>query len=337
MDRIDTISELLALSNTQFRIYDIGRKITKISKNDFNKVENNQMPYPFPMQGHASFAIAFWQKGQQTPYIWFIKLPLDERGLLNQGARNHFIAIIIEALGNDLTVDPSERQQELLNSNPYHFAPAEYKLAAFNSIIRHELKADTSIHFEHFQSYISGQMPWSEWQAIGVQGISDLVCKLDNGKLTENLCKNIAHFPEPVFQPLCLALENQVLPLNLINRLVELAETASPENLPYVIRALASSAEHPNVKAFVTNLLATQQSDEVYITLSGRCWLSLNDNTLEKLLDQLAQKQDLALFAGIFKDLVAIPSLRPHVFAVMRNETRSEALASAIGQLFRAG
>mgnify|MGYP002335783292 FL=1 len=126
MSTIDTISELITLSGSQFRVYDIGRRIDKISKADFEKIEHNQLPYPYPMQGHAHLALAFWQKSSKTPYIWFVKLPLDERGLLNQGARNHFIAIIVEALGSDLTVDPTQKQEELLKNNPYNFTPAQY-------------------------------------------------------------------------------------------------------------------------------------------------------------------------------------------------------------------
>ncbi|XQW86168.1 DUF3549 family protein [Thalassotalea piscium] len=90
MNTIDTISDLLTLSNSQYRVYDIGRKIDKITKEQFSKIEANQLPYPFPSQGHAHLALAFWQKEAKHPYLWFVKLPLDERGLLNQGARNHF-------------------------------------------------------------------------------------------------------------------------------------------------------------------------------------------------------------------------------------------------------
>ncbi len=136
MSHISTISELLALSNCQYRIYDMGRKIDKLSKEQFDKIEMTHLPYPFPSQGHAFLAIAFWQKKSTEPYLWFVKLPLDERGLLNQGARNHFIAIIIEALGADLSVDPTEQQEELLKSNPYHFTPAQYKLATINSLLK---------------------------------------------------------------------------------------------------------------------------------------------------------------------------------------------------------
>ncbi len=44
---MDTISQLLHSSNSQFRIYDIGRKIDKIPKKQFEQIELNQIP-PLP-------------------------------------------------------------------------------------------------------------------------------------------------------------------------------------------------------------------------------------------------------------------------------------------------
>ena len=84
-DTISSISALLNLSDSQYCIYDIGRRVDKISIEQFEKIEAAQLPYPFPIQGHAMLAIAFWQKQSTSPYLWFVKLPLDERGLLNQG------------------------------------------------------------------------------------------------------------------------------------------------------------------------------------------------------------------------------------------------------------
>jgi len=167
MNTIDTISQLLHSSNSQFRLYDIGRKIEKISKEQFEKIELNQIPYPTPSQGHACIAIAFWQKKSPQPYLWLLKLPLDERGLLNQGARNHFIAIIVEALGSDLTQDANKQQEELLKNNPYLFTPAQYKLAALNSKIKFELKQAPSEYLSPFLAYLCKENNWDNWQMVG--------------------------------------------------------------------------------------------------------------------------------------------------------------------------
>ena len=41
------------------------------------------------------------------------------------------------------------------------------------------------------------------------------------------------------------------------------------------------------------------------------------------------------VFQAIFKDLVAIPSLRPLIFQCMRSPNRSDELSKAIGMLFQ--
>lgn len=336
MSNIDTISDLMTFSNTQFRLFDLGRKVTKLSKEQFLKVELNQQPYPYPIQGHAMFAICFWQKQTTTPYFWFTKIPLDERGLLNQGARNHFIAIIIEALGNDLCVDPTERQEELLQANPYIFQPAGYKLAALNSMIKNELKQPASIHYEHFQQYMAGQLNWQEWQNIGLQGICDFAAKHSEKNNLASLVANLDKVPKQVLFPLLIALENQALNHQQIDALIALNNDNNEAQQLHLFRALASSSEHPHVKAFITEKLAQGElTNDILITLASRCWVVFEDKLLLlQFLEQLAVSKEAGLFAAIFKDLVAIPSIRPQVFACMRSDQRSPELAKAIGLLF---
>lgn len=338
MNTIDTISELLTFSGSQFRIFDIGRRIDKLSKEQFQKVELNQIAYPFPSQGHAHLAISFWQKQSPEPYLWFVKLPLDERGLLNQGARNHFIAIIIEALGSDLTVSPTEKQEELLKANPYHFTPAQYKLASLNSKLSAELKRPLSSFYPLAHQYISGKLGWDNWQQVGVQGLADIASNLTQGNNIELLSSAVSQLPSAVLQPLCLALENEILPATLITALIERHQnqTAKGENKDFILRALASSCAHPYVNDYITHLIEIEPlTEERIILLSGRCWEVFNQQKLlMTYLEKLNQLASLELFAGIFKDLVAIPSLRIQVLTCIRDPERSSEMAETIGKLF---
>ena len=79
MTEITTLSQFLTTANTQFQIYDLGRRVQHIDMLAFQKIDSLLAPYPYPIQGHAQFAIVFWQQ-EQLPYIWFVKLPLDEQG-----------------------------------------------------------------------------------------------------------------------------------------------------------------------------------------------------------------------------------------------------------------
>lgn len=340
MTTISSISELLSLSESQYRIYDVGRKINKISKEQFSKIELNHQPYPFPINSNACIAIIFWQKNSSQPYIWFVKLPLDERGLLNQGARNHYIAIIIEALGKDITDAPSEQQEELLKNNPYHFTPAEYKMAAFNSIINVELKRPMSSHYNLFVEYMEGVLGWDNWQEIGVQGINDFAANIKEPELSKRLTTHLSYIPEQVLTPLCIALENQELPNNVIEGVLQLL---SSENLIKheelslsLLRALSSSSQAQKVQHYITKLLQNERiSVNTLIVISGRFWELFSDKTLALcFFEKIAQQNDLPLFSEIFKDLVSIPSIRTNVLSIIRSTERSEALSIAIGHIF---
>lgn len=346
---IATISQLLSLSGSQYRLYDVGRRVEKLSKELFEKVELNQVPYPTPSQGHAHIAIAFWQEQSKQPYLWLLKLPLDERGLLNQGARNHFIAIIIEALGSDLNQETNEKQEELLSANPYLFTPAQYKLASLNSKIKVDLKQPPSEYLSPFQHYLSGESGWNNWQAVGVQGITDFAARINQSQQTELLLNALPNLPDEVLLPLCGALENETYHINLITALLSqlnLAleneannETNDSQLQQHLLRALAANSAHPHVIDFITKLLAQEKvSADLLITLSGRCWLALVDEKhLMAYFEHLVSSKDNALFSSIFKDLVTIPTMRPIVFQCMRSPERSPELAQAIGQLFNRG
>ncbi len=343
-----TISELLKTSGSQYRIYDIGRKVDKLSKESFTKIEANQIPYPLPSQGHAYIAIAFWQKQNSQPYLWFVKFPLDERGLLNLVARDHFIAIIIEALGADLSTSPNERQEELLKSNPYHFTPPQYKLAYLNSLVSTEVKHESSQYFSGALRYLSGDDTWQNWQTVGVQGLNDFAVRLSEKSYQKILIKALSHIPGPVLHPLCSALENVKLSVEIIDALVaEFEHTVEGNNgrqasdQSFLLRSLSSSCQHPHVILFIHSLIENSASkvtlsEELVIVLAGRCWQVFSDEQqLMTFLEVLIRDHEVEVFQAVFKDLVAIPTLRPLIFQCMRSSSRSVELSKAIGLLFQ--
>lgn len=343
MNQISTLSELLQLSNSSYRVFDMGRTVTKLSKQTFEKVELAMQPYPFPLQGHACLAIVFWQKKSDAPFIWFVKIPLDERGLLNQAARNHFIAIILEALGKDLSQDPTDKQEELLKSNPYNFTPTQYKLAALNSIIKRDLKQKASQYYEHCQLYLSGQLGFDNWQGVGVQGLCDFAARIEEADNLDVLMSSFSNLPTQVFSPLCSALENQKLPIVLLTLIVELAHkellanNINQSKLADLLRALAASSTNPLVKKLIVKLISLENINDIGIllTISGRCWPAISQHeTLMCFLEKLVLTVEQEVFTAIFYDLIAIPEIRPTLLMCLRSTDRSETLASAFGHIF---
>src|SRR5690554_6489641 len=146
MTNIATLTEFLEASGVEWRVHDLSRRVTELSPELLRAVEKGQRPFPTPRQQKAWLAITFWQT---TPYIWFVALPLDERGTFQHAAMQHFMSIIVEALGESPTANVSESQDKLLQQNPYIFQPDEARRAAFHAAISVLLQQPPSIHFEH--------------------------------------------------------------------------------------------------------------------------------------------------------------------------------------------
>ena len=117
MTEITTLSQFLTTAKTQFQVYDLGRRVQHIDMLAFHQIESLSAPYPYPIQGHAQFAIVFWDASQQH-FIWFLKLALDEQGLLSPAPRSQFIEMILAALGQDPTQPLSDEQQLPVASHP---------------------------------------------------------------------------------------------------------------------------------------------------------------------------------------------------------------------------
>ncbi|ATC98945.1 MULTISPECIES: DUF3549 family protein [Pseudoalteromonas] len=335
---ISSLGELLDNAGTTWRVFDMGRRIQKIDKQTFSQIENNQIPYPFPLQQHAFLAIQFWNSHEtETPYIWFLKMPLDEQSKLVQASRNHFASMVLEALGNQLT--GNDEAQSQLDNNPYVFTPNANKLAAFNAIIKKELKQSASTYYEHVELYFSGKLGFNEWQQLGLQGIADFAMRLTDTN-QNNLIKALDQLPQPVVNSLAATLEHSAISVALTEALYVQFENAvkqqNSENIINYLRMMSNTSATGILERAVAILVTTPTllNLDTVLTLTGRCWHVL-ENHVVALMDYLASEHDQDVFGGIFADLVAIPSLRPHMLAMIRMQNRSEALSRAIGKLFQ--
>ena len=89
--QLETISDFLVMGGFNYRVFDMGRKIQRISNQRFAGIEAQQMPYPFPFQQKAWLGILFWDKKNDKttePVIWFLNFPIDELGFLKQQSRD---------------------------------------------------------------------------------------------------------------------------------------------------------------------------------------------------------------------------------------------------------
>ena len=174
---IDTISEFMLHAGTEYRVYDMGRGIESMHSQKFIALENNQLPAPCPRAGHAWFGIVFWNKKiSHEQYIWFVKLPIDERSLIIQAARNQFLEAVVTALGSNLEKNAEQGGQ--LSDNPFVFTPSQQQLADINAIIRRDLNLSTREGLDKAIAYIKNPA-LDTWQDLALQDIADLAVHIE--------------------------------------------------------------------------------------------------------------------------------------------------------------
>jgi hypothetical protein len=336
MNNIHTISEFLLQAGTDYRVFDLGRGIRKLSNQAFLDVENAVIAAPYPRQQHAWFGIIFFNKQLNSEhFIWFVKLPLDEQGLLMAAARDHFLQIIVDALGQQLEHQAKTNGQ--LPENPYSFLPTQQQLADFNSISRLDFNLGQSQHYPAALAYFE-QPEQQTWQQLSLQGIADFASLVKQKKARDLLINSLPQLVPQVYVPLCASLENHPVPLDLSQRISDwvIQDINDVARVQSGLRALSQSTASKVVQCLILKVLQSKHSHhgDVLILLAARHWHHMRDEVvLESYINNLAQLGN-DMFIGLYSDLVQIPMLREKMLGVLRWPQKSAALSNAIGQLF---
>ncbi len=125
--KITTLSEFLHQSGAKYRVFDMGRRVVKLSPDEFVSFEWAKKPYPYPIQKAALFGVIFWSPAiPDKHYVWFLKFPLDEQGLLIQAARDEFLVMLLDRVGECmLAAEDGNNIEGALKDSPYTFKPRE--------------------------------------------------------------------------------------------------------------------------------------------------------------------------------------------------------------------
>ncbi|GAA6184127.1 DUF3549 family protein [Aliiglaciecola sp. NS0011-25] len=337
---ISSISEFLLHAGTDYRVFDMGRTIREIPSQQFLEQENGQIKPAYARAQHAWFGIVFWDKTRsEQQYIWFVKLPTDENGLIVSACRNHFLQIIVDALGAEL--ENADKKNGQLPDNPYSFIPNQNQIADFNSKSRGVLSLGKSQYFEAAKAYISSPMV-IDWQSIALQGLADLVADIDSPEIHSNICRHFSHFPEQVQYQLLISMENYPLPDTCVLTILSWMKQHSEDEIKWQhgLRALSQTTNLNQVAATIDKVLESEManSHNILVIISGRLWHYLNNqNQLLSFFEKVAEADpNFDLFMGIFQDLVQLPELREQVLQMLRNPNKSETLSIAVGHLFSA-
>lgn len=349
---VDSISEFLTIADTDYRIFDLGRLVREIPRQQFASIEQGQQPYPTPLQQYAWLAIMFWQRDNSQPFIWFAKFPVDERGLLQHAARQHFLQIVVEALGRDLTAKTTPEQQELLKQNPYLFTPSDAKRAAFHAQVSCMFEHLPSVYFDDVESFLTGNRQPNDWQQLGVQGLHDVAARLANlPRVTTAISNQFTHWPIAFQQQLAAALEHQVLPKHLAQNIIaavhalakNIGETSTrADELNSLIRSLgatlyATRQQQPKLiqslnrdleQLLTSQQLTPQQQADLLVIIAARCWVLLSDRHFRVCYMECLSQHD-SLFPHVFADLVTLPELRIELLMMMRDHSQQSPTLSA--------
>jgi hypothetical protein len=336
MSQINTISEFLLQAGTDYRVYDMARGIRPLASQLFLDIENATIPAPYPRQQHAWFGILFFNKQMSNErYIWFVTLPLDEKGLVIEAARQQFLQIVVEAMGQML--DKQNNANNQLPENPFTFVPNQQQLADFNSIGRIELDIPLSEHLESVDQDLTYPKR-HDWRTLPLQGIADFTASLQHQERKHLLLKQFSCLATDMQYALCASLENHQIDENISTLLIDWyhQDVKDEKRLHSVLRGLCQSQAKTTVSTLIFSLLNSEKglTSTVLMLIAARHWQYLKESaTLTAYVELLAVCED-ELFIGLYSDLVQIPEIREAMLGVLRWPEKSTPLTQAIGQLF---
>jgi hypothetical protein len=352
---INSISSFFKISHYQYCIFDMGHKIYQLSNQRFKRIEKQQETYPTPFKQEAWLGILFWQPTMKNePIIWFIHLPIDEIGLLKLETRDSFIQQTLEQVGKKITQTHQSNQSNQQKNNtilqiqqessPFAFKPNQEKMAIFNALAKKTLNQDVSQHYPHVIAYLQGKIGYEQWSFLGIQGIADIIVRLDTEKTAQqSLIAAIPHLPDIPLITFGQMLEHtQPAPLLsavLLARLETEINTDKPNQhlQAALIRALSSAQSSKHRQQAISRIFKhnTTANIEILAAIASRAWETLKDKqTLKQFLEALAT-QPQESFDSLLLSLMTIPEMQSVIRNGFRNPERSKKLGEKIGEFMQ--
>jgi len=338
------LTQFLTDADTQMRVFDMGRRVTKIPLSEFQQFEKGELPYCYPFQQTAWVALLFWHKKDKTKHnIWFLRMPLDETGHIQISTRDDFMHLLISRLSEQVSNAQSDNKNltHALKDNPYVFKPTQEKMAIFHAKALKTLQQEPSQFFQGVLDYLQ-QANLEQWDTLGIQGIADVCIRCDEKGIEELLVKSLAKLPDQPFAAFCQYLENENCSASIAEVIYKRfqKESDKPATALNCIRAIANTQASGILQKLVKEALnndSVATDPQVLIAISAKAWHCLEDDSTRNLfLNRLATNnagQDY--FNAVVIDLMFIPGMRARILADFRNPDRSEVLSNAVGAFFQ--
>jgi len=340
MDLTRYLSEL----EGQYRIFDVGRRIRKLDKSQFQQFESQDIPYPLPYLQHAWLALFITQKGQLgNETLWFLKWPLDEQGKLIPYVRDDLVGRLM-ALDKQSTATDTQIEDPL-KDNPFSFNPDDIRRANLHSLIQAQMHRKPSSHYDAVLNYLqAGTLnpeQLNQWQHLGMQGISDVAARLDKHKISLQHC--LPKMPSEAYLAFAQCLEHQVVPYEIAQVISQRLDKdlQTPGNTTAVeasMRIIGTCHDDSLRIQTWKNWLQSQYKDQVAVvlTFATRNYddLAFIPECIDDFLLTLANLNgNFNSFIKIVGDLLFIPGTRNLLLNALRNENRPEILGQALQAL----
>jgi hypothetical protein len=325
-DTIDSLSEFLLHAGTEYRVFDMGRGLRAVEQQPFLELENGSAPVPFPRQGKAWFAVAFWQASHavsmdaKQQFLWFLSLPIDEESRIVSASRNHFLQLVVEALQKDPNLENG------LPDNPYVFTPTETQRGQVSAQVYTLFNEDINAQTQSVKAYLSAPGAF-DWQKLVAQDIYLSAHAINADlELTQTLILAYNNLSTPFKTTLLKALEVIQLNDTLQQFLIDTFNRINVDSDKLLIlQAIGEATPNIQLQSLVASILSDSANNDIDLlsVIAARHWAQLSPGILRLFFTaciQLDEKEerDGELFVGFYKDLVAIPALRQHAIGVLK-------------------
>ncbi|MFT6153117.1 MAG: hypothetical protein ACJA1X_000454 [Bermanella sp.] len=344
------LSQYLSELDGQYRLYDVGRRIRKLDKTQFQQFENSEIAYPFPYLQHAWLALYISQKnevGNET--LWFLKWPLDEQGKLIQYVRDDLVMRLVRLSEQPLNVQADTEIEDPLKDNSFSFNPDDIRRANLSAMINHSQHRKPSSYYDTVVRYLqAGTLNSNElthWQNLGMQGIADVAAKCNEHEASLKAC--LTTMPSEVYLAFGQCLEHSnvsyAIASAVLNRLkADLQKTHNASAVEASLRIIGPcfsdqlrieawqlwmNSDYKNNVACVL-AFATRNFDD----------LGFMPETITPFLITLAEfnqqgSETFSVFSKIVGDLLFLPGIRNLLLNALRDPQRPAILGHAMQAL----
>lgn len=330
-----SLAGFLDMTQARYRLFDLSTHLRKLPGQTLHALDSGE-PYPHPHLGYGWLVIFLWNETlTEQNSLWFLKLPLDEQGILPAAVHSDLVNRLYQALQ---TPDAEERQR-LLTDHPYQFSPDPEKMAALHAQATLTLGLPPSDYLTPVRAFYLDGTPDNDWTGLGLQGIADLVMRADSAELNA-LCSHLTELETKPRTALLKQLEHQNLPTASVEALVKLAESASADDDALRVEALRAGANSAAFRLFeplIQQELGNQRASlEFVLTVLTRYSSLLEDLSLTvQALDRLAKLADADGFARVITNLAMQPGMNGIIPKVLGRTDLTEALGHALGRLIQ--